>query len=720
MKGGDKHEADAAHRYKVMTSSRRAAGSYNFLKNIGLVIGLALPVVAIIWRILYRGDHYVGWEILGAADGQFRLYTETLLQTAKDQFWQSRHYQYSASSYLFACSGIPALIAQVVQSEGTSQFCALVYFCATFFLIAKAFELQGRQYMWIALAVGCSSALLSFSLIILYPVQGLPHAMALWIVMSPRLRRSWLASLILGLLTIEFSFHIYELGRTFGVIFILALIFDREAPWQTRLAWLITGTLQSVELAYLFLSCGGGEAGVFVSKLPSLRGELSSVARLVFGAVFVDGKLDLRMLPILGLLLAPFVRKGRWIILSGLLFQWLLLFILVLRGVEHLRPRRFVMVEIYNIAVIAAFVRDWSVPALERRHAKIVLGALFVLLCVGNITQYHDLWMFTRVPVSMRDVPLPALQSRGDFMVKTERLAWADAICQYVRGGNKILLAYGFEAQPENSTDPTCLPERLYLRLGHEMFIRHIFIFDDRQERYSRVPMHYMKELPSFLKSISTNKTDRWIILKYKDGRSPAFRRKADAVMAAIQARFVLRPFATFDPSWSCFEFLAAHARHPPLVIGTAGSLVTAVRRIPGPRIQTWRVPREDVEPGRYELSMQHAAAGQAGSFQLIAFADTNDDGRPDREIGRSDLKTARSPGEWSTWQFDAPAGALCVGNSWGPWTALLYYQMGPPVPEGYIVLGVDNLYSCSSNEVPGTAVAMRFTNIRLRRLDTH
>jgi hypothetical protein len=68
------------------------------------------------------------------------------------------------------------------------------------------------------------------------------------------------------------------------------------------------------------------------------------------------------------------------------------------------------------------------------------------------------------------------------------------------------------------------------------------------------------------------------------------------------------------------------------LVLGAVGSLVTNKTGV-GHRLQVWRVRPEHVSAGRYRLRIQHAAAGMAGAFWLVAWVDTTGNGVPDREL---------------------------------------------------------------------------------------
>jgi hypothetical protein len=139
----------------------------------------------------------------------------------------------------------------------------------------------------------------------------------------------------------------------------------------------------------------------------------------------------------------------------------------------------------------------------------------------------------------------------------------------------------------------------------------------------------------------------------------------------------------------------------------------------PGHNVQVWQVAPGSARAGRYELSIQHAAAGAAGAFYCCAWTDTNNDGLPDKEIGRSRLLAAKKAGQWSTWQFSAPGTPLYVGNCWSDRaTTRIFYQMGGNKPAGFTMLGDTVFYSRQFNGVPSGKAKPRFTNIRVKLID--
>lgn len=130
--------------------------------------------------------------------------------------------------------------------------------------------------------------------------------------------------------------------------------------------------------------------------------------------------------------------------------------------------------------------------------------------------------------------------------------------------------------------------------------------------------------------------------------------------------------------------------------------------------VQVWEVQPEFTMKAEYEIRIKHAAAGEVGSFYIIAWADTNNDGKPDKEIGRSDLKTASKDGDWSSWNFYSDYNKIYVGNTWKTSEEKMYYQEGGSV-DGYTGLSNSVFFSRAYNGIPNQSVSPRFTNIRAK-----
>jgi hypothetical protein len=65
------------------------------------------------------------------------------------------------------------------------------------------------------------------------------------------------------------------------------------------------------------------------------------------------------------------------------------------------------------------------------------------------------------------------------------------------------------------------------------------------------------------------------------------------------------------------------------------------------------------------KVEIAHPVAGEKGAFEIVAFADTDGDGKPDKEIARSEELAAAAPGGWSSFEFTTPEKRIFVGNAW-------------------------------------------------------
>jgi hypothetical protein len=170
------------------------------------------------------------------------------------------------------------------------------------------------------------------------------------------------------------------------------------------------------------------------------------------------------------------------------------------------------------------------------------------------------------------------------------------------------------------------------------------------------------------------------------------------------------------DNSGSMFVKVVQLADQPFGQIGTSTALVSKIVDT-GHHVQCWRLDPGLLRPGRWKLSMRHAASGRIGGFYLVAWTDTNGDGKPDRIIGSSELKVASQQGAWSSWEFSATGTPLFVGNAWPQPNEKVFYQMGGTPPPGYTGLGSTVFYSRNVNGVPNQTASPRYTNIQLQFL---
>jgi hypothetical protein len=148
-------------------------------------------------------------------------------------------------------------------------------------------------------------------------------------------------------------------------------------------------------------------------------------------------------------------------------------------------------------------------------------------------------------------------------------------------------------------------------------------------------------------------------------------------------------------------------------VFGVAGQTVSAIV-VPGHKVQVWEVLPEYTQTGTYQISIQHAKAGNMGSFFYTAWADIDGDGVPDQEIDRSERKIVRTAGEWSSWTFKNHYKRIFIGNLWDRADEQIYYQMERTL-QGYSGLDNQVYYSREINQAPRQKVGPRYTNIRFK-----
>lgn len=94
-----------------------------------------------------------------------------------------------------------------------------------------------------------------------------------------------------------------------------------------------------------------------------------------------------------------------------------------------------------------------------------------------------------------------------------------------------------------------------------------------------------------------------------------------------------------------------------------------------------WEVKPEYQTGKKVKLMVAHAAAREDGGFWMIACADSNKDGKPDKVIAKSLFMTAKEPGEWSNWEFETEEKPLFVGFEWPLGTYI--YRRGGNWPSG-------------------------------------
>jgi len=486
----------SGHQWLDLALIRRRLPFSLYPKVLLFSIGILSVSFSLLVRLVYRGPYYPGWDVLGPAQGLYLVSNHSAWDSLTQAFHSTRHFELWNNTNSVLYTLIPGYLGSLWPWQYWGHLLTFILFLLTLGLILKIAQLQIRQSWILLLTVGVSPTLLSFSLVGYPYITGfLPHALALWCTLSQRFYRRPVLTLFLCALSVELSWHLYELGKTVFIVFLGAGVIFRSIPILTRMIWILTGIAQLV-LLQLFSS--GNVSYMMNFQSP----EIGQVGRAVFdvaNAILVTQTLDLPILFILGTGSFLFFVKNRWFFLGLFLFQVGLFLLLALQGPDHLLPRRFLMVEFYCVLTILYTFREYDFS-----KEKLPSVALVALLLIGNIWQTVDLLNFVQVPVNERRHPLPFTNSVADYAVPASSVNWYLELKSWLSVGHKVVLIYNFSSHPENTTDPAAVLERLYLDLGHDRFVSSVYVFGSVTCRYSCVPIKPLGELKPFLESMGS------------------------------------------------------------------------------------------------------------------------------------------------------------------------------------------------------------------------
>lgn len=486
--------------------------------------------------------------MVGAANGLFLLKSHALPEAIKKSFSLSRNFQYWSpiSSTLFSL--FPGAWSAIYPWELWAHLLVFVVFVFSFWVSGAALQVRGKEWAWLALALGSSPALLSFS-ICGYPYMsgGLPHAIALLIIFHPRFTKKWWLILLIGLINIELTWHVYQLGKTVFLLYFLAAFFQFKAGYKNRLIFLLLG---GISLALLFSGQKGNNLNLFMNLRTYDFSLLWVHFTEILRTVLYQPGMDLPVIPVLGLVSIFFLKKDRFILAVLLLAQWGLFLLLGFKDIYEMRSRRFLMVDFYSIVVLLTVVRYYSDYYAAKRRVRFGASFLALILIAGCAWQFVGLAKFTSVPIQDRKEALPYTATEADYQIHPEYIAAAAKMARMVEEGKKLILIYNFNTYEENTTDPVALPERLYLRLGHERFKENILIFSNNFERYSRVPILPLSELGATLENIQreihekgTNGAGQYWVINHPDPKNlnRNFTAESQLIMQALQDNFSLQ-----------------------------------------------------------------------------------------------------------------------------------------------------------------------------------
>jgi len=211
-------------------------------------------------------------------------------------------------------------------------------------------------------------------------------------------------------------------------------------------------------------------------------------------------------------------------------------------------------VEWYNLFILGALLRDRAKVFCRYRFLNKGGWILVAILILGNIAQYVNYWTFTRTPIELQSRTLPYTHSPADYYIRPDRIKWAAHIEDIVSKGEKVILIYNFLPLSENTTDPLGLLERLYLRLGHSDFSNSVIVFGSIKERYARVPIRNISEIPAVLDQLAAHREEAEIVvLKYNEDKEE-WRKESERIFSAVSRFFNLRSCQSFDERWTCYK----------------------------------------------------------------------------------------------------------------------------------------------------------------------
>ena len=138
---------------------------------------------------------------------------------------------------------------------------------------------------------------------------------------------------------------------------------------------------------------------------------------------------------------------------------------------------------------------------------------------------------------------------------------------------------------------------------------------------------------------------------------------------------------------------------------------------LPKHKLQLWKLSSKHFGQGRYIISVKHAAGGELGAFYITAWADTDNDGIPDTEIGHSDKKISDKRGIWSSWECDIPYQEIYVGNYWDNFPQKIYYTSRLAY-ESWKRIDNTMYFSMKIDNPSFKSISPRYTNIQVQKIE--
>jgi len=125
---------------------------------------------------------------------------------------------------------------------------------------------------------------------------------------------------------------------------------------------------------------------------------------------------------------------------------------------------------------------------------------------------------------------------------------WTDEILADVAAGRSVVLLYNLGSYWENPTDPTGIPEPLYVALGHRRFTEKVFMFGSQTERHHQFPIQPLAKLDGFVSAIGD--PEQVVVHRLRSPNdSEEVVTELDTVRGALEKRFRLVPVPAGQPS---------------------------------------------------------------------------------------------------------------------------------------------------------------------------
>jgi hypothetical protein len=381
--------------------------------------------------------------------------------------WErSRDFQWWNVSHSFLFTFFPGIL----QNFFPSPLWAPLWVC---FVSVVALALLSRALSLSLVVIGAAlAASLAFPsyFALGYPyISGfLPYAAALCALSRFRAAPPRLALLgveVLAALSIhELSFHCYEMGKTFGVVYLAgAVLFDHVAP-KRRFLWGLLGVLSLAHVG----AVGGNNFGFVVAFGALDFSRIPAAFLSLLSSLFVSYDADWPVLLVAAGLAAFALRKDKmfWILL--LAFQYGLLVLGAMQAGTslfpqgYLVPRRMLLLTFLSALVIA----EWWRQSEDLPRKRLVAGLLLIL----NVGAALHSWWWSYQPRVL--TTLPYVSPRLDFRLDRTLIADAMTISSEIRREPELerVFLYDFNQHSENMGDPQAFPERLLLSLGAQRF----------------------------------------------------------------------------------------------------------------------------------------------------------------------------------------------------------------------------------------------------------